>query len=199
MHARQKPLWASPLPAIRRPGRRWSVTGREVLALVELGPVPSGRGRLRRSGPPRPGTDRPAGHGKADAGGEGTAGYLSATCGLDVAHANIEISHRKRPRTPAWEGEGRPARVQPPLLKNERQQSRRFRVGCLWIVVQELGRPAAVAQPGIAPKNVRLCSRLAFDPGLLDKRENKAGQVCAGWWEPSGTGQQIALLSLVVS
>jgi hypothetical protein len=26
----------------------------------------SGRGRLRRSGPPRPGTDRPAGHGKAD-------------------------------------------------------------------------------------------------------------------------------------
>jgi hypothetical protein len=33
-------------------------------------PVPSGRGRLRRSGPPRPGTDRPAGHGKADAGGD---------------------------------------------------------------------------------------------------------------------------------
>jgi hypothetical protein len=31
-------------------------------------PVPSGRGRLRRSGPPRPGTDRPAGHGKADPG-----------------------------------------------------------------------------------------------------------------------------------
>src|SRR5262245_43055472 len=29
------------------------------------GSVPSGRGRLRRSGPPRPGTDRPAGHGKA--------------------------------------------------------------------------------------------------------------------------------------
>jgi hypothetical protein len=29
--------------------------------------VPSGRGRLWRSGPPRPGTDRPAGHGKADA------------------------------------------------------------------------------------------------------------------------------------
>ena len=28
--------------------------------------VPSGRGRLRRSGPPRPGTDRPAGHGKTD-------------------------------------------------------------------------------------------------------------------------------------
>jgi integrase len=27
-----------------------------------------GRGRLRRSGPPRPGTDRPAGHGKADPG-----------------------------------------------------------------------------------------------------------------------------------
>jgi hypothetical protein len=33
-------------------------------------PVPSGRGRLRRSGPPRPGTDRPAGHGKAEAGVE---------------------------------------------------------------------------------------------------------------------------------
>jgi hypothetical protein len=34
---------------------------------ARLAPVPSGRGRLRRSGPPRPGTDRPAGHGKADA------------------------------------------------------------------------------------------------------------------------------------
>jgi hypothetical protein len=32
-------------PPIRRPGRSWSVTEREVLALVELGPVPSGRGR----------------------------------------------------------------------------------------------------------------------------------------------------------
>ena len=30
--------------------------------------VPCGRGRLRRSGPPRPGTDRPTGHGKADQG-----------------------------------------------------------------------------------------------------------------------------------
>src|SRR5215216_1891225 len=30
--------------------------------------VPSGRGCLRRSGPPRSGTDRPAGHGKADEG-----------------------------------------------------------------------------------------------------------------------------------
>jgi hypothetical protein len=30
------------------------------------GLVPSGRGRLRRSGPPRPGPDRPTGHGKAD-------------------------------------------------------------------------------------------------------------------------------------
>jgi hypothetical protein len=34
---------------------------------VPAGSVPSGRGRLRCSGPPRPGTDRPAGHGKADA------------------------------------------------------------------------------------------------------------------------------------
>ena len=33
---------------------------------IRLGPVPSGRGCLRRSGPPRPGTDRPAGHGTAD-------------------------------------------------------------------------------------------------------------------------------------
>jgi hypothetical protein len=32
--------------------------------------VPSGRGRLRRSGPPRPGTDRPARHGKTDASAE---------------------------------------------------------------------------------------------------------------------------------
>jgi hypothetical protein len=35
---------------------------------VSIGvPVPSGRGRLRRSGLPRPGPERPAGHGKADA------------------------------------------------------------------------------------------------------------------------------------
>jgi hypothetical protein len=31
-----------------------------------LAPVPSGRGQLWRSGPPRPGTDRPARHGKDD-------------------------------------------------------------------------------------------------------------------------------------
>jgi hypothetical protein len=55
-------------------------------------PVPSGRGRLRRSGPPRPGTDRPAGHGKADPGlgpcmpyGETTPrlpGLPDLSCGL---------------------------------------------------------------------------------------------------------------------
>jgi hypothetical protein len=33
-----------------------------------VSPVLSGRGRLGCSGPPRPGTDRPAGHGKADQG-----------------------------------------------------------------------------------------------------------------------------------
>jgi hypothetical protein len=33
---------------------------------VPAGSVPSGRGRLWRSGPPRPGTDRPAGRSKAD-------------------------------------------------------------------------------------------------------------------------------------
>jgi len=35
-------------------------------------PVPSGRGRLRCSGPSRPGTDRPAGHGKVDPYGKTT-------------------------------------------------------------------------------------------------------------------------------
>jgi hypothetical protein len=56
-------------------------------------PVPSGRGRLRRSGPPRPGTDRPAGHGKADARDEWTIkrrdGHLWPPI---VAHANIPLS-----------------------------------------------------------------------------------------------------------
>jgi hypothetical protein len=33
--------------------------------VAPVDPVPSDRRRLRRSGPPRPGTDRPAGHGKA--------------------------------------------------------------------------------------------------------------------------------------
>jgi integrase len=44
------------------------LAARPVSNLVSMEvPVPSGRGRHRRSGPPRPGTDRPAGHGKADA------------------------------------------------------------------------------------------------------------------------------------
>src|SRR5215216_363040 len=64
--AGREPLWTSPRPADPPTGAQVVGHGREVLALVELGPVPSGRGRLRRSGPPRPGTDRPAGHGKAD-------------------------------------------------------------------------------------------------------------------------------------
>jgi hypothetical protein len=37
---------------------------------VPAGSVLSDRGRLRRSGPPQPGTNRPAGHGKVDAGVE---------------------------------------------------------------------------------------------------------------------------------
>jgi hypothetical protein len=52
-------------PSCTRSSR--GVVARPVSNLVSIGvPVPSGRGRLRRSGPPRPGTDRPAGHGKAD-------------------------------------------------------------------------------------------------------------------------------------
>ena len=62
------------------PEGRGSVTG------------PAGRGRLSRSGPPRPGIDRPAGHGKADAGVEGNRGYLSVTCGPDVADATCTLS-----------------------------------------------------------------------------------------------------------
>ena len=55
------------VPSCPRSSR--SVAARPVSNLVSIGvPVPSGRGRLRRSGPPRPGTDRPAGHGKADPG-----------------------------------------------------------------------------------------------------------------------------------
>jgi hypothetical protein len=55
----------SVVPACTRSSR--GVLARLVSNLVSIGvPVPSGRGRLRRSGPPRPGTDRPAGHGKAD-------------------------------------------------------------------------------------------------------------------------------------
>jgi hypothetical protein len=46
------------IPGCRGPSREQSREHR--------GPVPSGRGRLRRSGPSRTGTDRPAGHGKAD-------------------------------------------------------------------------------------------------------------------------------------
>jgi hypothetical protein len=46
----------------RRPRRRWQAAN----AARQRLSVPSGRGRLRRSGPPRPGTDRRAGHGKAD-------------------------------------------------------------------------------------------------------------------------------------
>jgi hypothetical protein len=44
-------------------------------------PVPSGRGRLRRFGPPRPGTDRPAGHGKADASLDQTTSCLQSQIG----------------------------------------------------------------------------------------------------------------------
>jgi hypothetical protein len=44
---------------------------------VPAGPVPSGRGRLRCSGPPRPGTDRPAGQARPMQALSRTAGYLS--------------------------------------------------------------------------------------------------------------------------
>jgi hypothetical protein len=55
----------SPVPCCSRSSR--GVAARPVSNLVSIGvPVPSGRGRLWRSGPPRPGTDRPAEHGKAD-------------------------------------------------------------------------------------------------------------------------------------
>ena len=48
-----------------------------------LVPVPSGRGRRRRSGPPRPGTDRPAGHGKADSQPEDGNGRDWSSLSLD--------------------------------------------------------------------------------------------------------------------
>ena len=53
--------------------------------------------------------DRSAGrHGKADARVMGTAGYLAATCGLDVAHANIHQHHRTPFSEPV--GTARPGR-----------------------------------------------------------------------------------------
>jgi hypothetical protein len=56
----------SVVPSCTRSSR--GVAARPMSKPVSIGvPVPSGRERLRRSGPPRPGTDRPAGHGKADA------------------------------------------------------------------------------------------------------------------------------------
>ena len=56
----------STVPSCSRSSR--GVAPRPVSNLVSIGASgPSGRGRLRRSGPPRPGPDRPAGHGKADA------------------------------------------------------------------------------------------------------------------------------------
>jgi hypothetical protein len=45
MRTRRKPLGASPLPADPPTRVQLVGTGREVLAMVELGPVPSGRGR----------------------------------------------------------------------------------------------------------------------------------------------------------
>jgi hypothetical protein len=54
------------IPSCSRLSR--AVAARPVSNPVSIGGSgPVGRGRLRRSGPPRPGTDRPAGHGKADA------------------------------------------------------------------------------------------------------------------------------------
>jgi hypothetical protein len=76
----------SVVPACTRSSR--GVLARLVSNLVSIGvPVPSGRGRLRRSGPPRPGTDRLAGHGKADQGLERAAGYLSVWSSTSVLAA----------------------------------------------------------------------------------------------------------------
>ena len=94
------------------------------------GPVPSGRGRLRRSGPPRPGTDRPAGHGKADAGVEENSRLLG--CDLWSRPWPTPTSKNARGGRPlrraAWGNPGCwPARAQPPwsLLPND------IRSGCL--------------------------------------------------------------------
>src|SRR5215211_7786697 len=78
---RRKPLWTSPLPADPPTGAQVVGHGAGSPRLVELGPVPSGRGRLRRPGPPRPGTDRLAGHGKADSCLEGRLSRDGSTNG----------------------------------------------------------------------------------------------------------------------
>jgi hypothetical protein len=55
--------------------------------------VPFGRGRLVRSGPPRPGTDRPAGHGKADHRVKSSGGLLiSLVVDLDLGMVLLDGS-----------------------------------------------------------------------------------------------------------
>jgi hypothetical protein len=58
------------------------------------GSVPSGCGRLRRSGPPRPGTDRPAGHGKVDASlDQSTPAPNASRAGSSLGEAVIDAGH----------------------------------------------------------------------------------------------------------
>jgi hypothetical protein len=81
----------------------WGVASRPVSNFVSSRiPVPSGRGRLRRSGPPRPGTDRPAGHGEA----------VTASCKLPLlAHHGVSDLHHSQVPPPRHAGAVRPWRI----------------------------------------------------------------------------------------
>jgi hypothetical protein len=79
--------------------------GKPLQTARQLLPVPSGRGRLRRSGPPPPGTGS-GGHGKADHGlvngGKlvmgriGSVGKALALCSL-ISSYTSELPYRQRP------------------------------------------------------------------------------------------------------
>jgi hypothetical protein len=80
----------------------WGVASRPVSNVLSTRiPVPSGRGRLRRSGPPRPGTDRRPGHGEA----------VTASCKLPLlAHHGVsDLHHSQVP--PRHAGAVRPWRI----------------------------------------------------------------------------------------
>jgi len=70
--------------------------------------VPSGRGRLRRSGPPRPGTDRPAGHGKADAKPRPHPYHSCCRAPIEepaqVRVTQVTVNDRQEPHEPALYG-----------------------------------------------------------------------------------------------
>jgi hypothetical protein len=73
------------------------VVARPVSILVSIGvAVPSGRGRLRRSGPPRPGPIGWPGTARLMQAPSGTASYLSVTCALAVVHTSVQEHHRGR-------------------------------------------------------------------------------------------------------